>query len=53
MSGKGSGRRPQAEDEEIVQANWARIFGGKSEDTSNKDEHDDGKAADLPDPRGV
>lgn len=52
MSGKGSGRRPQAEDEAIVQANWARIFGGKSADTSHKDEQDE-QAADLPDPRGV
>ena len=27
MSGKGSGRRPQQESEEQVNANWARIFG--------------------------
>lgn len=55
MSGKGSGRRPQLESEEVASANWDRIFPRKPAQGSATPEEsgdyprtdDDRQAADL------
>lgn len=44
MSGKGSGRRPQQEKDEVVAARWEAIF-GKQDNTPAEPESNDSEEA--------